>query len=254
MEQQILSTTNYSMFKFSSLNRTPSDEHVRILANAIKKSNQLDVNPIVVTKDMQIVSGQHRFLAAKRLGVPIFYIVKDVPDTYYLEANSNQRKTIPSDVVDFYCAHLPIPDYKLLKKIQEITKLSYGNVICLVNDNLESPGFDLNRGNLHFKYSEDVIMDRVEKYCELRDFLDSMPFEYKSAYKVRAFCQGLNRFFQRNLDWDVFMKKVRINWPLLDCAMPNYARWTQVFLKVYSKRTRAHQLEEGAVFNEEDIE
>ncbi len=73
----IKSTTDYTMFTLKSDNRAKIDQtHVKRLASSIQARNLLEMRPISVNSEMEILDGQHRFLAAKSLGVPIFYEIK----------------------------------------------------------------------------------------------------------------------------------------------------------------------------------
>lgn len=73
----IRSTTNYDMFKMHPAGRKISKKHLGDLTESIKKQNHLDCSPILVNLNLEIVSGQHRFLAAKQLGVTIYYAIRD---------------------------------------------------------------------------------------------------------------------------------------------------------------------------------
>jgi hypothetical protein len=70
-------TTNYDLFKLEVSNRDIIDTKVIKLMKDIKEKNLLEAFPIVVKSDMRIMDGQHRFSAAKRLGLPIYYIIND---------------------------------------------------------------------------------------------------------------------------------------------------------------------------------
>lgn len=71
-------TTDYDIFKFREDNRqTITQSHVKRLAESIQARNLLELRPISVNAEMEIIDGQHRLLAAKSLGVPIYYNKND---------------------------------------------------------------------------------------------------------------------------------------------------------------------------------
>ena len=71
-------TKNYEMFKFREDNRLKIDQsHVNKLINSIQSRNLLDMRPIIVNSDYEILDGQHRLLAAKNLGVEIYYEIEE---------------------------------------------------------------------------------------------------------------------------------------------------------------------------------
>lgn len=75
---KIYSTTNYSMFKCSSWNRNPEDE-LRI--NKVTKSiREIGfIGSIIVNEKYEVIDGQARLEACKRLGIPVRYMI--VPGT-----------------------------------------------------------------------------------------------------------------------------------------------------------------------------
>ena len=68
-------TTNYSMFKFKHGNRPVDQSHVKKLITSM--TEVYVPQTIYVNKRHEITDGQHRFTAAKALGLPITYIVTD---------------------------------------------------------------------------------------------------------------------------------------------------------------------------------
>lgn len=70
---QIYSTSDYSMFNFLNGNRDLKQLHVERL----KKSFESDylLSPIIVNEKFIIIDGQHRFNAAKAMGLPIYFII-----------------------------------------------------------------------------------------------------------------------------------------------------------------------------------
>lgn len=90
---QISKTDDYSVFRFSNLNRKTDLEKVDKMVNEFKKSPHLiEVSPILVNDNMEIIDGQHRFLACKRIGCSVFFI-KDSRLTYsdIITLNKDQK-------------------------------------------------------------------------------------------------------------------------------------------------------------------
>ena len=72
---QIQSTTDYEIFTLREDNREAINQsHVKRLAESIKARNLLELRPISVNGNMEVIDGQHRLLAAKSLGFPVYYI------------------------------------------------------------------------------------------------------------------------------------------------------------------------------------
>lgn len=71
---QVKSTMDYDQFHFLSNNREPNRGHVEALKKAFEEyGNLTQTQPVLVNERMQIIDGQHRFLACQEIGAPIFY-------------------------------------------------------------------------------------------------------------------------------------------------------------------------------------
>jgi len=85
-EKKILFTTNLNWFKLHSVNRETIDvnsrNHIRKMSEDMKKNGFRFTEPIVITiKDKDgkywIIDGQHRWLAALKAGVGLYYVVDE---------------------------------------------------------------------------------------------------------------------------------------------------------------------------------
>lgn len=102
----IKNTKEYGLFKFRPDNREKiSQSHVDRLKNSIQTRNLLHLKPIIVNKDYEVLDGQHRLLAAKSLGVEIYYEMKadlQVDDIITLNISKSWGS---SDYLNFHCQH-----------------------------------------------------------------------------------------------------------------------------------------------------
>mgnify|MGYP001424608987 CR=1 FL=1 len=74
---RIYSTEDYSKFGLILGNRAVNEGQVKRLMSAMLKKNMLSSFPIVVNEKMRVVDGQHRLEAARRLKLPIFYVIEE---------------------------------------------------------------------------------------------------------------------------------------------------------------------------------
>lgn len=109
-------TRDYDKFIFRDDNRSQIDQaHVKKLINSIKSKNLLDLRPIDVNSDFEIIDGQHRLLAAKELGLEIYYNVKnDLKSEDIIRMNIAKPWT-NKDYLNFYVKH----DNEEYKKFQQ---------------------------------------------------------------------------------------------------------------------------------------
>ncbi len=117
-------TTNYKQFKNLDGNRNIHEPQVTRLIKAIEKKNLLHQNPILVNRDMEIIDGQHRLLAAQALGIPVHYRIEEsanLEDTIML--NANNRKWITDDYLISYVKLLK-KEYLKVQEFKDEYKLS----------------------------------------------------------------------------------------------------------------------------------
>ena len=74
---EIQKTNRYGQFSLSDLNREVNETHVRELMTSISEANLLEFSPIIVNREMEVIDGQHRLEAAKRLKLDIYYVVSN---------------------------------------------------------------------------------------------------------------------------------------------------------------------------------
>ncbi len=84
-------TSNYELFKFIKSNRPIVEGHVAAIAEAIKRRDLTEANPILVNEKMEIIDGQHRLKACEKLGMPVYF--------HKIELNGSSDKTI----IDLNC-------------------------------------------------------------------------------------------------------------------------------------------------------
>ncbi|MCE3234039.1 MAG: hypothetical protein K0Q50_219 [Vampirovibrio sp.] len=91
--------SNYNKFKLIHNNRDINPSNVENLVKSIKKEDLSEYFPILVNSKMEIIDGQHRFHALKRLNLPIRYkVVKNAEPEMVAQINQNQKAW---NVVDF---------------------------------------------------------------------------------------------------------------------------------------------------------
>jgi len=238
MEQQIKSTTNYNMFKVHPLNRPVSQDHVHKLIQSIKANNQLDINPIVIDTEKHVISGQHRLEAARYLKVPIYYVEKDVNSDFILLANQCQRRTNLDDAITYYIATRDDMSYKLLEKARKEFGIPYGSCAALIGE-IVGRKAQITCGSFKISGSEEEAKVYLDKYRDLRNIVDNLPFSIKNAYKCTHFCVALRKLMENeDVDWENFLLKMRNFWSMLDCAMPTTSKWYDQFLRIYNKHKR----------------
>lgn len=102
----IKKTKEYDMFKFREDNRAEIDQlHVLRLKESIEIRNMLELRPIIVNQDFEIIDGQHRLLAAKMLDVEIYYEVQKSLDAQDVILLNTAKAWKLQDYLNFYCVN-----------------------------------------------------------------------------------------------------------------------------------------------------
>lgn len=116
-----IETNDLDKFIFRTDNREKiNDAHVKVLVNSIRSCNLLSMKPILVNEQMEIIDGQHRVLAAKELGVSIFYDVRqDITPRHMILLNNTKSWTL-TDHLHFYLQH----EYVEYKKLADFMRFN----------------------------------------------------------------------------------------------------------------------------------
>lgn len=86
--------TDYNKFKFLNYNRDINQRQLNKIVDENRKVYMLDAYPIIVDSKMNIIDGQHRFEASKRLHKPIWYLQKNIKVNDIL---LNKLNTLPKN-------------------------------------------------------------------------------------------------------------------------------------------------------------
>lgn len=143
-------TNRYSLFSGVVGNRVINNRHVTNLTRSIAKHNMLEVRPIIVTKELKIIDGQHRLEAAKNNDVPIYFIIASedlsLDDVHLL--NQDQRSWLTLDYVKSY-DELGKKEYQIFYQFIKDYNISVeGGLIFIFNNNSGNYYHMVKSGNL----------------------------------------------------------------------------------------------------------
>lgn len=155
----------YQLKTGPDFNRKTSPAHVARLKRAIEESDCLSINPIIVTKDLSIIDGQHRYQAATELR-RTFYLwfieTYDAPRVMVAK-NSEIKSWTLLDYAKYFANVGNNPLYqKFLEKLKSYPLTSPGVMLAIFTGQI-----NVKQGTTPFKQgklSESVISDRqIEK-------------------------------------------------------------------------------------------
>lgn len=135
MVTTIEQTNDYKKFKLLNYNRDISRSHVEALARAMaEKPESLRYRPVLVNEKMEIVDGQHRFEAARKLGLPIYYQMEQgltISDAQDL--NAIQKTWGPTDYARSF-ADAGNPHYQKYLDVRHRFGVSHNVALAFLTD------------------------------------------------------------------------------------------------------------------------
>lgn len=222
-DPKIKKTSNYFIFQKLEANRQINENHVEALMAAFKK--QYFISPIQVNENMQVIDGQHRLEAAKRLGFAVYYIQLEGATIKTVQAlNTNSRNWTNEDYLNCY------------------VKEGYKDYI-IFNDFINEYGFKINAGQIicsgsgyqnarHFASGQFKILD-INKAYEIANKINRIRAFYdgwKRSTFVRAIiiCAG-----RKNFSIEEFVHKLSLQGNRLrHCA--NVEQYIELIEQIYN--------------------
>jgi hypothetical protein len=132
VKQELKTTSNYDLFELHSFNREVTK--TADLEKSMLKHGFIGAYPMHVIRNgkgkLKIVGGHHRYAVARKLGIPVKYVVceNDVPTIHELEKAT--RVWSLADYLNSYC-QLGHEQYLTIKKYHERTGISLSQCISL---------------------------------------------------------------------------------------------------------------------------
>lgn len=178
----VYETKDYSMFSGMEYNRTVVESRVSKLMASLSEKEIL--NPIVVNEKGEIVDGQGRYEALKRLDRPIRFVISpgaDINDCRRMNLYNTNWKL--DDFVNSYVAQKRQP-YMLFKRCKEETGFPYMRILRLCNHSASHVNKVIERGELQFTEEDIAVVKRVKEAAE--EILDALQFtkRYNEAFIV----------------------------------------------------------------------
>lgn len=161
-----MKTTDYDTIKILPGNRHIKPLHLKRITASMKE--RYLISPITVNGRHEIIDGQHRYEAAKSLGLPVYYMVIK---NYGLEEvqifNSNQKNFSFDDFLSGYC-DLGNEDYMIVREFRERYKFEWTITLGLLGNTTSGGKQLIDFKNGKFKIKElrkaDLIATKIEDY------------------------------------------------------------------------------------------
>lgn len=222
-------TKNYKKFSLLEFNRNLNRKHIDELKESILKNGYFTSNPIVVNEDMEILDGQHRFVALKEMEMEIPYEIIKADYSAIIDMNTLQRRWGMSDYVNYYAEKVHNPNYVRLKRI---TKEMHTNpTIVLIMCGRGSDG----------ELSKQVRMGQlkltIDDELKIKVFSENFTSVIKKLNKINftnKICQAMvNLTKRRGFKWSTMQSKAG-RYPTLAYNCRTIAEYEKMLLDLYN--------------------
>lgn len=242
---KVYSSFDYQQFHFIEENR---DAKVRKdLLKSIKEKGL--IQPIIVNEEYEIIDGQHRFLACKKLGEPIIFTIKywnndrgsESIDTL-INVNTTSQNWRFQDYVDAY-AKTGNEEYMRLKELIEDTKGYFTpNTVGMICGGINEDSFKNNANNRVIKAGEFKFYNYyaiVNFFNDFKDMIDNI--NKYSGRKQKTNEQFILAYF--NLYANKSIDKNRLNKVIfrediiaMSEGINNSSRIIEMIINMYNKK------------------
>jgi hypothetical protein len=231
-------TIDYDVFNKHKANRKTNEKLVQRLMRSIDKRNLLKLNPILVDKEYNIIDGQHRTEAAKRLGIPIHYIVSETVTIDDMEPLNTEKETWNlDDYLNHHCNRERI-HYESLANFMEqhgFNRVSLALELLHGNRNSEFHN-TFKRGEYQFPNAEEEkeAVNKKRQIDEIIEYINKKTGGAKGyLYKLTFYAAMIEFFNIKSFSYDVFMKKLQYK---IDLIHPCQCRsdYVRIFKEVYN--------------------
>jgi len=223
---QVIKTNDYSMFKIIDGNRSINKLHLRRLKKSIEE--KYITVPIIVNQKFQIIDGQHRFTAAKELGMPINYIKVnglDLSDVHRL--NTNSKNWTADSYMEGYCK-LGIEEYMMYRDFKNRYGFGHNETNALLTNRTSASGHHIEAFNQGTFAVVDygLAIRNADKITQVAQHYD--------GYKRRGFIYAmLQAFTNPKYNHSEFLKKLSFQKDkLYDCSKAE--QYLELIQKIYN--------------------
>lgn len=236
LQKSPIKTTNYSLFKFRNDNRDGGVKraHVHKIKTSIRQRNLLEFMPIVVNDQFEIIDGQHRCVAAKELGLPIYYVIQPNFKIADIPLFNVQKNWGMADFMNYYIKN-NYAEYLKLENFMKKEGITITTALRLLKGNTDQTKDDFKNGK--FVMPDDDIVQEVE-LCRLTMGYLSKIVGTKSWHKSSKLWSALLILFKHgNFEAETWFKNLEKNInKFIQCI--SVEDYTEMLVRIYNYRNK----------------
>lgn len=240
----ILKTTDYQIFKKHDANRDIDHLNLKRLVDSIMTCNMLELRPMIVDTDMKVIDGQHRLEAAKKLGLTIYYQIKQdsEPREMYL-LNDNQKHWGLEDYLNYH-VNCNVKNYLNLKKYMNDNKLPLRQALIITEIDAIRMGKDayetFKKGKYIFPSAQEMLErdKEMEPVNQILNMCRARLLGYKRFLETSTVLSSL-LYFVTNKGYNhiIFMKKLDMNTHIV-CRRSKRNDYIDMWSTIYNMHNR----------------
>lgn len=212
--EQVQSTKNYEIFNILKGNRPLDRYHLKKLKESIEKNNHLNLHPIIVNQNNEVIDGQHRLEVARQLDVDIFFIKSDsIKDEHLIDCNVNQKSFEVENYIDYFALKERKEEYIQLKNMLKSTALKPKALLTLILGIVSTNLLEfLKTGKFKFPSTEksDEIMNF---YADFMAYVKDKRIKPLSMFTNHNFTRAFRWLFKTTgFETSLFFRKLDLRW------------------------------------------
>lgn len=239
---KLYKTMDYDKFSKIHYNREVSYSHVKRLIESLKNNpDDLKSLPIMVNKDMEIIDGQHRLEAARKLGVPVYYTIDEhFKPSKIAILNTTQKRWLVEDFIKMW-KDQGNEHYEKLSSLMEELEWPFRAFIVWIAADGASNAKLIKSGEFKYNLKPDTVRHIVFTSKVIKFVLD---YGYKPKHSLFTshFHRAMRDFLNSGIvDYDRFLNRLE-RVPYKFQPRISYQDWMSSFADIYNwdMKSRIH--------------
>jgi len=197
-------STDYNKFKFVEANRDLNEHHVKEIMKEIENNDLRDESPVKVSRNFELMEGQHTFVSCERLNLPVKYIFSRMTIDDIGRYNGSQKPWTSIQVLNHYCVR-EFENYLILNEFYKKYKYPISTLLVLLSgEHTKQLYKDFKFGKFEVRQSVAQIQSILDKIAEFKHFNDKV-FRHKTFVLTYIDC-----LTHPDFDHDKLVHKVSI--------------------------------------------
>lgn len=227
---RIFNTRDYKIFKIMKGNRPIDEAHVTKLMKSMRNRDLLI--PITCNSKMEVLDGQHRLEARKRLAYAVpYYVTGDFGLEEVQSINASQKSWTNADFCKSFI-QLGKKDYEIYQWFIQTYKLPHNESVRLLM------AIEIEQGSVkNIFQAGDFRVKNLQGAKNVAEMLSELA-PFFDHWTQRTFVSAVVRLLKKKaFDWKVFMKKVEMNPTLLQVCMTR-EQYLDLIEKIYNYKAQ----------------